>query len=131
MNILSLEDISKNYGLKPLFAGATLGLDEPWKFFWATGLLSSFLDNAPTYVIFFETAKAIPADPSAMDDHGWGEFLYARTNPKGDHAERWRHTHGCGRFFNAVRNTYTDKFVATYAAGSPRPGGCGACPGRK
>jgi sarcosine oxidase subunit delta len=63
-----------------------------------------------------------PADPSAMDDHGWGEFLYARTNPKGDHAERWRHTHGCGRFFNPVRNTYTDKFVATYSAGSPRPG---------
>jgi Na+/H+ antiporter NhaD/arsenite permease-like protein len=25
-------------------------------FFWATGALSSFLDNAPTYVIFFETA---------------------------------------------------------------------------
>ncbi len=63
-----------------------------------------------------------PADPSAIDDHGWGEFLYARTNPKGNHAERWRHTHGCGRFFNAVRNTYTDKFVATYSTGSPRPG---------
>lgn len=28
MNILSLEDISKNYGLKPLFSGVTLGLDE-------------------------------------------------------------------------------------------------------
>ncbi len=28
MNILSLEDISKNYGLKPLFAGVTLGLDD-------------------------------------------------------------------------------------------------------
>lgn len=63
-----------------------------------------------------------PADPAAMDDHGWGEFLYSRTNPKGDHAERWRHTHGCGRFFNAVRNTYTDQFIATYFAGSPRPG---------
>jgi ATP-binding cassette subfamily F protein uup len=28
MNILSLEDISKNYGLKPLFSSVTLGLDE-------------------------------------------------------------------------------------------------------
>jgi ATP-binding cassette subfamily F protein uup len=28
MNILSLEDVSKNYGLKPLFSGVTLGLDE-------------------------------------------------------------------------------------------------------
>ncbi len=31
-------------------------------FFWATGLLSSFLDNAPTYVIFFETAGGNAAD---------------------------------------------------------------------
>jgi Na+/H+ antiporter NhaD/arsenite permease-like protein len=25
-------------------------------YFWATGLLSSFLDNAPTYLVFFNTA---------------------------------------------------------------------------
>ncbi len=36
--------------------GRELGLTEPWEFFWATGILSSFLDNAPTYAIFFETA---------------------------------------------------------------------------
>ncbi|MHC4305538.1 MAG: sodium:proton antiporter [Planctomycetota bacterium] len=40
--------------------GAALGVDEPWEFFWATGTLSSFLDNAPTYVVFFETAKVLP-----------------------------------------------------------------------
>lgn len=39
--------------------GAALGLDKPWQFFWATGVLSSFLDNAPTYVVFFETANAL------------------------------------------------------------------------
>ncbi|MBN1394699.1 MAG: sodium:proton antiporter [Pirellulales bacterium] len=38
--------------------GANLGLTEPWQYFWATGSLSSVLDNAPTYVVFFETAKA-------------------------------------------------------------------------
>jgi Na+/H+ antiporter NhaD/arsenite permease-like protein len=32
--------------------GAELGISEPWQYFWATGLLSSFLDNAPTYVTF-------------------------------------------------------------------------------
>ena len=32
------------------------GLGEPWQFFWATGLLSSFLDNAPTYLTFAATA---------------------------------------------------------------------------
>ena len=29
-----------------------LGINEPWQFYWCTGLLSSFLDNAPTYVAF-------------------------------------------------------------------------------
>ena len=32
--------------------GAELGVNEPWQYFWATGILSSFLDNAPTYVTF-------------------------------------------------------------------------------
>ncbi|MHC4413842.1 MAG: sodium:proton antiporter [Planctomycetota bacterium] len=40
--------------------GAELGVDNPWEFFWATGSLSSFLDNAPTYVVFFETARVLP-----------------------------------------------------------------------
>ncbi|MEN6450400.1 MAG: sodium:proton antiporter, partial [Thermoguttaceae bacterium] len=38
--------------------GPSLGLTQPWHYFWATGSLSSVLDNAPTYVVFFETAKA-------------------------------------------------------------------------
>ncbi len=38
--------------------GPSLGLSQPWHYFWATGSLSSVLDNAPTYVVFFETAKA-------------------------------------------------------------------------
>lgn len=32
--------------------GPKLGITEPWQFFWLTGGLSSFLDNAPTYVTF-------------------------------------------------------------------------------
>ncbi|UCG16055.1 MAG: sodium:proton antiporter [Phycisphaerales bacterium] len=39
--------------------GSELGLTRPWQFFWATGSLSSFLDNAPTYVVFFSTAQSI------------------------------------------------------------------------
>jgi Na+/H+ antiporter NhaD/arsenite permease-like protein len=37
--------------------GGELGLTEPWHFFWATGVLSSFLDNAPTYLTFTSTAQ--------------------------------------------------------------------------
>jgi Na+/H+ antiporter NhaD/arsenite permease-like protein len=32
--------------------GKEFGITEPWQFFWLTGGLSSFLDNAPTYVAF-------------------------------------------------------------------------------
>jgi len=38
--------------------GAALGVNTPARFFWATGVFSSFLDNAPTYVTFFEAARA-------------------------------------------------------------------------
>lgn len=41
--------------------GPSLGLIHPWQFFWTSGALSSFLDNAPTYVVFFETAGSLPA----------------------------------------------------------------------
>ena len=39
--------------------GPHLGLSTPTHFFWLTGTLSSVLDNAPTYVVFFETAKTL------------------------------------------------------------------------
>jgi len=39
--------------------GPELGLTRPWHFFWATGSLSAFLDNAPTYVVFFTTAESL------------------------------------------------------------------------
>ena len=60
-----------------------------------------------------EAHIARPVDPMAVDDAAWGEFLYARTNPRGTHRERWRHQYGCGRFFNAVRDTVTDRISGT------------------
>ena len=39
--------------------GPSLGLDQPYQLFWATGALSSFLDNTPTYLVFLTTAGAI------------------------------------------------------------------------
>jgi sarcosine oxidase subunit delta len=59
--------------------------------------------------------------PSEVDVDAWGDFLYVRRNARGPHAERWRHIHGCGRFFNAVRDTTTDFFLASYKAGEKRP----------
>lgn len=41
--------------------GASLGLDQPWQMFWMTGLLSSFLDNTPTYLVFLTVAGTLGA----------------------------------------------------------------------
>jgi sarcosine oxidase, subunit delta len=62
-----------------------------------------------------------PADPQLVSDEEWADFLYNRSNPKGMHAERWRHMHGCGRFFSCVRDTATDRIVTTYKPGEVRP----------
>jgi sarcosine oxidase, subunit delta len=68
-----------------------------------------------------EAHIARPRDPAAQSDHEWAEFLYMRSNRKGTHAERWRHVHGCGRFFTRVRDTVSDRIVVTYKPGEPRP----------
>lgn len=60
---------------------------------------------------------ARPAKPSDTAAPEWTQFLYMRDNVKGLYAERWRHSHGCGKFFNAVRDTTTDHFVTTYKVG--------------
>ncbi len=65
---------------------------------------------------------ARPPRPAELDDQQWVEYLYLRTNPRGPHAERWRHVRGCGRFFNALRDTTTDQFIATYKIGEQAPG---------
>ncbi|PWS34024.1 sodium:proton antiporter [Falsiroseomonas bella] len=46
--------------LVALTSGAD-GQPIPWVYFWLTGALSSFLDNAPTYIVFFELAGGDPA----------------------------------------------------------------------
>jgi sarcosine oxidase subunit delta len=68
-----------------------------------------------------EAHIARPLRPSELSDAAWEEFLYIRGNPKGVHFERWRHIHGCARFFNCVRDTISDKILLTYKTGEPKP----------
>jgi len=70
-----------------------------------------------------EAHIARPTDPATLNDSEWETYLYIRRNPRGLHAERWRHLHGCARFFNAVRDTVTDRFAVTYKTGDSRPDG--------
>ena len=42
-----------------------MGITEPWQYFWVSGVLSSFLDNAPTYLTFMAMSLGqLGIDPS-------------------------------------------------------------------
>lgn len=62
-----------------------------------------------------------PSPITEMSDEDFEGYFFIRQNPKGLVYERWRHIHGCARFFNAVRDTVSDKFVMTYKAGEKKP----------
>lgn len=64
---------------------------------------------------------AYPEDPYALTDEEWAAFLFYRDNPKGDFAERWVHSAGCRKWFNAVRDTRSYRISATYRLTDPRP----------
>ncbi len=56
------------------------------------------------------TSRVPPIRRARRTRSGRSSFTSAH-NPKGLHAERWRHIHGCGRYFNAVRHTVTDRIL--------------------
>src|SRR5206468_12424592 len=47
--------------------GRELGVSEPWQFFCATGVLSSFLDNAPTYLTFLALGQGLGLAREVVD----------------------------------------------------------------
>lgn len=68
-----------------------------------------------------------PADPSALDDAQWGDYVFMRKNIKGLQHEQWCHDAGCGKWFNALRDTVSYRFVETYRIGdSPSAEAVGA-----
>ena len=48
-----------------------------------------------------------PANPAALSDEQWAEYVYMRDNPRGEHSEWWQHSFGCRRWITVRRNTYT------------------------
>lgn len=58
--------------------------------------------------------------PGSSEDDFEG-YLFMRENPKGVHFERWRHAHGCGKWFHAARCTVTLEVFGTYPAQSYAP----------
>jgi Na+/H+ antiporter NhaD/arsenite permease-like protein len=77
---------------------ASFGIREPLQFFWATGLLSSFLDNAPTYLTFAATAAGL----GGVELEGRYLAAFLETGPE---AARILAAISCGAVFMGA-NTY-------------------------
>jgi sarcosine oxidase, subunit delta len=71
---------------------------------------------------------AYPAAPADLTDQEWAEYLFYRDNTRGAFAERWVHSTGCRRWFNAVRDTVTYQVLVTYRPTDPRPAVAGPSP---
>ena len=68
-----------------------------------------------------EAHIARPQDIADIPDAEFESYFFIRENAKGVIFERWRHVHGCARFFNAARHSVSDTFIVTYRAGEQRP----------
>ncbi len=68
-----------------------IGFTRPWQYFWTTGVLSSFLDNAPTYLTFTSVAQ--------------GEVGVATVGALATSAGSWLAAISCGAVFMGA-NTY-------------------------
>jgi sarcosine oxidase subunit delta len=77
------------------------------------------LRDEPEFSFGGESHVTRPA--AGAGDAEWAEYLFFRTNPKGEHAERWCHSYGCGQWFNVVRDTVTHEIRATYGIADRRP----------
>lgn len=62
-----------------------------------------------------------PADPDALSDAEWADYLFYETNTMGSFAEQWCHSHGCRRWFNVRRNTIDYHVEAVYKMGEAPP----------
>jgi sarcosine oxidase subunit delta len=69
-----------------------------------------------------EAHIARPENIAEISDEDFEGFFFIRSNPKGLVYERWRHIHGCARFFNCVRDTVSDRILETYPIGSSAAG---------
>lgn len=62
-----------------------------------------------------------PPEADSLSDEEWADYLFMRDNPRGMFAERWMHTAGCRRWFNAERSTVTHEIRATFPIGEGSP----------
>lgn len=67
-----------------------------------------------------EAFIARPDAPDRTDEATWGDYLFARKNPKGWHWEMWSHATGCRKFFVVKRNTATHAIAGSWTLAEGR-----------
>lgn len=84
--------------------------------------------NCPNCDIAADETELAPGGEAHLTRHGpgssdadFGNYMFTRKNPLGIHFERWRHVHGCGKWFHAARDTATLEVFATYSAQTTEP----------
>lgn len=84
--------------------------------------------TCPHCHITAEETEFAPGGQAHLTRHGPGasdadfeSYMFARTNAKGVHFERWRHAYGCGKWFIAARATDTLEVFGTYPAQTTQP----------
>ncbi|HKX55862.1 MAG TPA: sarcosine oxidase subunit delta [Xanthomonadales bacterium] len=60
-----------------------------------------------------EASVVRPANPQAVSDDEWADYLFYRNNIKGAHRERWLHSYGCRQWFVVTRDTVTHEITET------------------
>ncbi len=84
--------------------------------------------NETEYAYGGQAHVAYPENPDGLTDEEWAQFLFYRDNPRGSYAERWQHSAGCRKWFNAVRNTHTYEITHVYRLDQARPDGLPKAP---
>ncbi|MEM8987592.1 MAG: sarcosine oxidase subunit delta [Pseudomonadota bacterium] len=62
-----------------------------------------------------------PEPYTEVSEGKWADYLFYRDNLKGVSVERWRHTYGCGLWFNVARDNVTHEIKAVYEMTEPKP----------
>jgi Na+/H+ antiporter NhaD/arsenite permease-like protein len=103
-----------------------LGQPSPALFYWGSGLLSSLLDNAPTYLSFLSAAFGLFVDPEVIDkvqlliQHHGTDLASVATGP---HAELIRHTFEALQKYHAAAlaggNVGTEQIEVAFLLGNP------------
>ena len=63
-----------------------------------------------------------PLEPEKLSDAEWADYLFMRTNTRGNFRELWNHSQGCRRWFGVERHTVTYEISESFILSADSPG---------